>query len=98
MPSAPDTAIFERAARDERTIVTADADFGAILALRREKRPSVVLLRRPSDRVPAEQLLVLLRCVPVVADALLEGAIVVVEGARTRIRRLPIGGESPDGA
>jgi len=42
--------ILRSAADDGRIIVTADADFGALLALRRDRRPSVLMLRS-SDRL-----------------------------------------------
>jgi len=39
LQESDDEVIFDRAAREERVIVSADTDFGTLLALRREKTP-----------------------------------------------------------
>jgi predicted nuclease of predicted toxin-antitoxin system len=92
MAAAEDETIFELAAREERIIVSADTDFGTLLSLRQETRPSVILLRRVSQRRPEEQVALLLANLPNVADALEQGSIAVFEEQRIRIRLLPIGG------
>jgi predicted nuclease of predicted toxin-antitoxin system len=51
MAAAEDEAIFEPAVCEERVIVSADTDFGALRSLRQETRPSVILLRRVSQRL-----------------------------------------------
>jgi predicted nuclease of predicted toxin-antitoxin system len=43
--SAPDSTIMELAAGENRVIVSADTDFGALLAHARAIRPSVILVR-----------------------------------------------------
>jgi len=65
----------------------------SLLSLRRGTRPSVILLRRASQRRPDEQVVLLLANLPAIAEALEQGSIVVFEERRLRIRRLPIGGQ-----
>ena len=78
-------------------IVSADTDFGTLLALRSSTKPSVILFRREDHR-PLSQLAVLLENLSAIRPDLEQGAIVVFEDARVRIRRLPIGQENPGAA
>lgn len=87
---ADDERIFARAADEHRVLISADTDFGTLLALRAEKRPSVILLRRPGQRLPSTQVRLILAHLPSVEVALNEGALVVIEDTRIRIRMLPI--------
>jgi len=92
MAAAEDEAIFELAAREELVIVSADTDFGTSLSLQTETKPSVILLRRVSQRRPEEQVALLLANIPNIADALEQGSIIVFDEKRIRVRLLPIGG------
>ena len=75
-----------------RDIVSADTDFGTLLALRPECKPSVVLFRGGSPWRPAAQVALLLANLPQAEADLHIGAIVVIEPARIRIRALPLFG------
>ena len=46
MHAAEDDVIFDVAAREGRTLVSADTDFGTLLAIRQASAPSVILFRR----------------------------------------------------
>ena len=94
LQSADDETIFQRAAQEHRVLISADTDFGTILALRQETRPSVVLFRTSSRRGPSDQASasLLLSNPPNISEALDQGSVVVIEETRIRIHSLPIGG------
>ena len=89
----PDSDIFDKAISEDRIVLTFDLDFGEIAALSRGRRSSVILFRLHNARTPH----VIARLGAVLersGEALGQGAVVLVEDSRHRIRRLPIG-EAP---
>ncbi len=92
MQSASDTEILERAFNENRIIVSADTDFGTLLALRDEIKPSFILFRGMTTRRPETQLQVLLANLLALTVSLEKGCVVVFDENRIRVRNLPIGG------
>jgi predicted nuclease of predicted toxin-antitoxin system len=90
MHTAADDAVFERAELESRVVVSADTDFGTLLALREATSPSVILLRGAALRRADDQVALILRALPSIDAALQRGAIVVLERHRLRLRDLPI--------
>jgi predicted nuclease of predicted toxin-antitoxin system len=85
----PDPAILEKAKQEGRTVLTFDLDFGDLLAIGAHTLPSVILFRLHNQTPPSvtpRALQVLSEC----RNDLAAGAIVTVEDARYRLRRLPI--------
>lgn len=90
LAAADDATIFEYAERDRRVIVSADTDFGTILALRNTTCPSVILFRGATPRNPSGQVALLLANLAEISPIIEHGAVVVVEPQRIRVRVLPI--------
>jgi len=55
MAASEDDEVFMRSAREDRILVSGDTDFGAILALRRLAKPSVILFRLSASHRPDYQ-------------------------------------------
>jgi predicted nuclease of predicted toxin-antitoxin system len=85
---ATDEQVMSLALEQSRIVVSADTDFGELLARNRLGMPSVILLRRNHD--PEDQVRTILNALVDIADDLITGAIVVIVEDRLRIRRLPI--------
>jgi predicted nuclease of predicted toxin-antitoxin system len=90
LQSGLDEDIFALAARENRILISADTDFATLLALKKEKQPSVILFRRQTQRRPEQQLSLLLLNLPGLRVDLEAGAIVVFDQDRIRVRSLPI--------
>src|SRR3989337_215001 len=86
----PNGLIFEKAYSEKRILLTFDLDFGEIVALSGGRNVSVILFRLRNTRTqhPIDRLKKLLIDE---GHELQQGAIVVVDEDRNRIRRLPLG-------
>jgi predicted nuclease of predicted toxin-antitoxin system len=93
---ADDEVIFERAAGEDRILVSADADFGTLLAVRSSRQPSVIQFRGAASRKPEALARTLLANLSQLVEALENGSIVTFEPARVRVRLLPIGPRGGD--
>ncbi|MBM3495377.1 MAG: hypothetical protein FJX72_13805 [Armatimonadetes bacterium] len=90
LASADDEVIFTLAAREQRIVVSADTDFGTLLAHRRSAQPSVILFRGDQHPRPEDQLRLLLGNLHIFSEDLESGSIVVFRRDTVRIRRLPL--------
>lgn len=91
----PDPAILEKARQEERAVLTFDLDFGDLLAIGGQKYPSVIIFRLRNESPPTVTM-ALFQALADERHALADGAIIIVEDARYRIRRLPIEGPGTD--
>lgn len=90
LQTACDEVIFKQAIEDDRIIISADTDFGTLLALWQQTKPSIILFRRGIERRPQQQLTLLLANLARLQEALEKGCIIVIEEHRIRLRSLPI--------
>ena len=88
-PAAPDSQIMDYASANDLVIFTHDLDFGALLASRKTRQPSVIQIRT-QDVLPAAIGDIVVRALRVSGLHLEAGALVTVEPHRSRIRLLPI--------
>ncbi|HHW19262.1 MAG TPA: DUF5615 family PIN-like protein [Firmicutes bacterium] len=89
MASASDAEILALAVREKRIVLTADTDFGTIMARTRADSPSVIIFRQ-SDKRPMRLLNLLTTNLSRIAPYLEKGAVVVFQNQRIRVRRLPL--------
>jgi len=92
MQSASDVEILLRALDENRIIVSADTDFGSLLTLRTESKPSFILFRGFTTRRPERQIQILLANLTTLTEMLEKGCIAVFYQNRIRVRNLPVGG------
>ncbi len=87
--AAPDEDVLDAARGAARVIISADTDFGDLLAASNAAAPSILLLRRQEQRRALEIASLILANLDAVADDLESGAVVVADGERIRIRSVP---------
>lgn len=85
----PNGAIFDKAIAEQRVVLTFDLDFSEIISLTHGKKASVIVLRLRDTRY-TQVIQRLSAVLPGLADRLREGAIVMIEEHRCRIRNFPI--------
>lgn len=89
MARSKDKEILEYAASNDMIVITADLDFGDILAHMRYKKPSVIIfrLKNPSSEYVNS---LLSSALSSIKNLLEKGSIVIIEDYRIRVRELPI--------
>ena len=90
LQDAADDIILKRSDEEDRILISADTDFGTLLALYDKKKPSVILFRGGTNRRPEKQVDLLLKNLDSIEKPLDEGSVVVIEKGRIRMRYLPI--------
>ena len=90
MQDATDIEIFSFAYKKERIIITADTDFGFLLSRWNKSKPSVIIFRKGTERIPSRQIHLLVLNLERLEKHLNSGSIVIIEPKRIRIRPLPI--------
>lgn len=88
--TATDEVILAHAAQARSVLVSADTDFGMLLAAGPQSSPSLVLLRSADHLTPDQQASLVAANLPSVEEELLTGAIVTIAQGRLRLRTLPI--------
>ena len=90
LQSASDSSILSFAESENRVIVSADTDFGALLAIRNKALPSFILLRKTQGLRPEHIVDLLSGLLLEYEDELDQGCVLTVGDTRVRIRMLPI--------
>lgn len=84
-----DSDILVKARHEGRIVLTADLDFGYLIAISGARLPSIILFRL-ADMCPASVNVHLAQVLERCKDSLEQGAVVAVTESRIRVRRLPI--------
>lgn len=85
----PDSQIMAKAKQESRIVLTFDLDFTDLLAASKDNLPSVIIFRLKKTRpsfVNSRLFTVLSEC----SENLNNGAIIIVEDYRYRVRNLPL--------
>ena len=81
--------VLARALVEDRVLVSADTDFGTILASQGGSRPPFILFRESGLARPEDYAVRLLACLPQLEPELLRGSVAVFRAGRIRVRSLP---------
>lgn len=87
--NASDSEIVDYARSQNLVILTQDLDFTTILALSKNKKPSITLLRT-ENTVPAEIGVVVVKALQQAESILDEGALLTIDTKRARLHILPL--------
>lgn len=90
--AAEDPVILERAGAEDRILISADSDFGMLLATSHRAKPSFVLFREPGVIRAADYASAIFLNLPAIEDELLAGCVATFRHGRVRVRSLPLGG------
>ena len=88
-PRAEDTEIMEYARANDYVVFTHDLDFGTLLALTQAESPSVVQVRA-QNILPLHLAHTVVAVLRVNEETLEQGALIVVDEGRARVRILPL--------
>jgi predicted nuclease of predicted toxin-antitoxin system len=91
--AAEDPVILERAAAEDRALVSTDSDFAMLLAVWQRNRPSVILFREADIVHAADYADRILESLPLLEAELNAGCVVTFRRGRTRVRSLPFAGQ-----
>ena len=90
--AAEDPVILERAGSENRILISADSDFGMLLATSRRMKPSFVLFREPDVIRAVDYATAILLNLSAIETELLTGCVATFRHGRVRVRSLPLGG------
>lgn len=88
-PTAPDSEILDWAAANKFILFTHDLDFGALLASKPHRAPSVIQLRS-HETSPAKMGAIVVRTIQQLEEELRLGALITIDPSRMRARILPL--------
>jgi predicted nuclease of predicted toxin-antitoxin system len=90
LQAAADDVILAKALAENRIVVSADTDFGAILANQEANCPSFILFRDPNLLAASDYAQMLVPALAVLEPELISGCVAVFRNGRLRVRRLPL--------
>jgi predicted nuclease of predicted toxin-antitoxin system len=91
LQASTDSGVLAVALMRGAVVISPDTDFSQLLSISRAARPSILSLQTRRMRRPTQQAaLVIANLTAKVLQALDEGAVVVIEDARVRVRPLPL--------